>query len=134
MLELLERLALGVQALGAITIVAGLLILAGAVGAGGLRRRRESALLKILGVTRRGVVALFAGEYVVVGLVAGGLGALGAYALSWGFLNWGTDLEPELPWSPLFIATVLSAVLAATSGIAASAKALRSKPVEGLRG
>ena len=129
----LERIALGVRALGSFTILAGLVILAGAVGTTALRRTREAALLKTLGVTRAGVVRLFAVEYALGGFVAGVLGAGGAVALSWSFLRYVAELEPEPAFGAIPLAALGAALLASVSGLAASLSALRSRPVETLR-
>ena len=47
-----------------------------------LAQRREIGLLKAIGLTPRGVVALFVGEYVAVGLAAGLLGLLAGAAIA----------------------------------------------------
>ncbi|GJM23436.1 MAG: permease [Planctomycetota bacterium] len=132
--ELLDRLAMGIRALGLFTVFTGLAVLAGSVSAHAWRRRREAALLKTLGVTRKGVASLLAIEYGLLGLVAGALGALGALTLAWAFLKWVTELPGEIPWWWLPVAALLTATLAALSGLAASAKALRVRPAESLRG
>ena len=46
----MERLAIGIRALGSFTILTGLIILAGAVGTTAARRSREAAMLKALGI------------------------------------------------------------------------------------
>jgi putative ABC transport system permease protein len=132
--EVLERLAFGIRALGSFTIVTGLVILAGAIGTTALRRSREAALLKTLGVTRSGVTSLFAIEYALTGFVAGLLGAVGALVLSWSFLDYLLELDVDLPFSALPIATLATAVLAMLSGLSASLRALRTRPLETLRG
>jgi putative ABC transport system permease protein len=129
----LSRLAVGVRALGLFTIATGLVILAGAVGTSALRRAREAALLKTLGVTRAGVSRLFAVEYALTGLVAGTIGALGALALAWAFLEHLAELDADLPLATLPLAALASAALATASGLAASAHALRARPIETLR-
>ena len=131
---LLERIALGVRALGSFTIVTGLVILAGAVGTTALRRAREAALLKALGVTRAGVTRLFAVEYALGGLVAGAIGALGALGLSFGFLEYTVELEADLPLAIVPVAALATALVATASGLAASARALRARPIDTLRG
>ena len=130
---LLEKLAWGVRALGAFTVIAGLAILAGAISATTLRRRREAALLKTLGATRRGVGALFVTEYGLLGAVAGALGAVGAIALAWAFLVQLAELEFTLPLWTIPAAALLTAALAAGCGILASWKALSAKPLESIR-
>ncbi len=130
----LDRLAFAIRSLGSFTIVAGLVILAGAVGTSALRRTREAALLKTLGVTRGGVTRLFAFEYALVGVVAGTLGAAGAVALSESFLRYIADVDGEVAWSVVPIAAVVTGVMATLSGLAASVRALTTRPMESLRG
>ncbi len=80
---ILEQLGNGIRFLGAFTVLAGIAILAGAVSAGAIRRGRQVALFKTLGMTRAQVVSVFAVEYALVGLVAGVLGTVGAVVMAW---------------------------------------------------
>jgi len=133
-LKVLRRISLGIRFLGGFTVVAGVAILAGAISAGSARRGREVALLKTLGMTRRGVAATFAVEYALVGLVAGAIGAAGGTVLAWGVVTRGF----EIPWrfAPLSLAAALGAsvALAVVAGLAASVRALEKRPIEVLRG
>lgn len=83
--QFLERVGLAVRATGAITIVAGVLVLAGAVAAGHSRRVYESVVLKVLGATRRDVARAFMVEYGLLGVataaVASMLGSMAAWAV-----------------------------------------------------
>ena len=76
----------------------------------------EVALLKTLGMTRGGVVAVYAAEYALVGLVAGAIGSAGAAGCSPGRCSprhgarpgpstrcrwrWGSWAAPCSPWWP----------------------------------
>ena len=108
-------------------------ILAGAVSASALRRGREVALLKALGMTRAQVAAAFAVEYALVGLVAGVLGATGGVAMAYLVTRFG--FEMPWAWSPgLVLLTVLATVaLSVAAGLAASARALAVRPLAVLR-
>lgn len=130
---MLDRLATGVRALGLFTVFTGLAVLAGAVSAHGLRRRREAALLKTLGVTRAGVATLLGVEYGLLGFVAGALGACGALVLAAVTLD-EMELTPTVPWLWILGAAALTALLAALAGLLSSARALSAPPVESLRG
>jgi putative ABC transport system permease protein len=132
--DVFERLALAVRALGLLTVVAGLAILAGVAASSAAHRSQEVALLKTLGVTRRGVAVLFATEYALCGLVAGALGTLGALALAYEFLERVLELTPELPLAALPLAAAAMSALAACAGLAASARALAVRPLASLRG
>ena len=130
----LGRLALGVRLLGGFTILTGVAILFGSVAATQVRRAREAALWKVLGVTRLGVVALFATEFGLCGLVAGFLGGCGAFALAWGFLELILELPARLPAASVLLASLGCAALAIVAGVAASGRALAARPLESLRG
>ena len=129
----LERLGVGVRFLGGFTMVAGLIILAGAISAGTVRRGREVAVLKTLGMTRFGVVAVFAVEYGLIGLVAGVIGTLGSCALAWAVLT--QVMEVSWSWRPSYLVAspLLCALLSIVAGLAVSWGALRRRPVEALR-
>lgn len=129
-----DRIAVGVRGLGGFTVLTGLVILAGAVGTSAARRAREAALLKALGVTRGTVVRLFAIEYALGGVVAGTIGGLGASLLSWSFLRFLAQVDATFPLEATPLAAVATAILATVSGLAASARALRARPIETLRG
>jgi len=129
----LEKVGRGVRFLGAFSVVAGAAILAGAVGAGAVRRGREVALLKTLGMTRVGVVLVFAVEYCLVGLVAGLIGAVGGGILAWAVVTHGMELTWETRLLPFALAVVGSMGVSFLSGTLASARALTRRPVEVLR-
>ena len=128
------RLGKAVRVLGAFSVLAGLVILAGSISAASARRAREAALLKVLGVTRGGVATALAVEYALVGLVAGLVGTLGATALAGSVLT--AAFEVSFRPSPLLLAAAPFAIalLAAAAGLAVSLRALQVRPLEVLRG
>jgi putative ABC transport system permease protein len=132
--QILGRVATGVAWLGSFTVLTGLVILAGAVGTTALRRAREAALLKALGVSRGGVRRLFAVEFALTGLVAGAIGSGGALALTYAFTTQVAQLDLELPWLALPLAALTSAALSTLAGLVASQRALAAPPLESLRG
>jgi putative ABC transport system permease protein len=131
--KVLNRISLGVRFLGGFTVLAGIAILAGAIGASSARRSREVALLKTLGMTRRGIATHFAVEYALIGLVAGAIGACGATALAWAVVTRGFNLTGRIEPLPLAVGIVASAALTVAAGLAASGRALQRRPIEVLR-
>lgn len=132
-LKVLGRISLGIRFLGGFTVVAGIAILAGAISAGTARRGREVALLKTLGMTRRGVAAAFAVEYALIGLVAGTIGTVGGTALAWGVVTRGFEIPWKLDPLALTLTLAASVALAVIAGLAASFRALERRPIEVLR-
>jgi putative ABC transport system permease protein len=130
---LFEQAALAVRLLGGFAILTGLIVLTGAVAASQLRRAREAALLKVLGLTRLRVVAMFATEYALLGTVSGLIAVCGAYALTATFTR--SVLELDTPPSLLtcaigFVATIIFSLAA---GLLASVRALNVPPLEVFR-
>jgi putative ABC transport system permease protein len=129
----LDQVGRGVRLLGAFTVLAGIAILAGAISASAVRRARQVALYKTLGMTRRQIVAAFAVEYALVGLLAGLIGTLGGVLLAWAVTRFGF----EIPWgfSPFVYgaAVLVTSLLAVVAGLAASARALAVRPLAVLR-
>lgn len=129
----LARLAAGVQFLGLFTVLAGIAILAGAVSASTLRRSRELALLKTLGMTRKEVGAMLGLEFALLGLVSGLLGAAGGTLLAHTVITYGMELPWHFEAIPTVAAVLATIILTALTGVAASGRALQARPVEVLR-
>lgn len=131
--KVLDRIGLGIRFLGGFTVLAGIAILAGAVTAGSVRRGREVALLKTLGMTRRSVAGTFAVEYGLIGLVAALIGTVGGTTLAWGVLREGFELDFRFEPLPVALAVAAGIALTIAAGLAASLRALERRPIEVLR-
>ncbi len=130
---LLQQLGDGVRAASLVTILAGLLVLAGAIAAGQRARIYDSTILKVLGATRGHIAVIYALEYGFIGLLTGvialGAGALAASIISEQVLNvpFVFDLRAAL-------ITIFSGVLATLGfGLTAAWTALSAKPTTQLR-
>ena len=128
-----RRLGLGVRFLGGFVALAGVAILFGAVAASAVRRAREVALLKTLGFTRRGVAMLFAVEHALTGVVAGVLGVAGGAVIARQVVVEQMELQWRAFPGTLAAALAMAVVLTLVAGLAASARALRQRPIEALR-
>src|SRR5690606_12594909 len=64
------RIAIGIRVLAALTIAGGVFVLVGALATSRYQRRRESALLKTLGASRRQIVKILLTEYLALGSLA----------------------------------------------------------------
>lgn len=131
---ILDRLGTVVRLLGGFTVAAGIVILAGSISAGSLRRAREVALLKTLGATRRDVASILATEYALVGLVAALIGAGGAAFLARYVLIHGMEVGWQLAPARLAAGVALTVAVTVVAGLAASRRALACRPLEVLRG
>ena len=130
---ILRQLGFGVRFIGAFTVLAGIAILGGSVAAGAVRRGRQVALYKTLGMRRAEVLTIFAVEYALIGLVAGVIGTVGGVLLAWVVTRFGFEIA--WAWSPasLLLSVILTVALSIAAGLAASARALAVRPLAVLR-
>lgn len=78
---LLQQLSQGIRAASLITILAGLLVLAGTIAAGARSRLYDATVLKVVGATRPQIALVYVFEYGLLGLTTGVI-ALGAGTLA----------------------------------------------------
>src|SRR5690606_18601329 len=84
--NLVSKLGSAVRGAAVVTLVAGLLVLAGALAAEHRRRLREGAILKALGATRSDILAAHLMEYAAIGLVGATLAYGLGMAAAWGIV------------------------------------------------
>ena len=130
---LLGNLAMAVRAAGSVTLVLGVLVLAGALAAGNARRVYDAVVLKVLGAPRGHILRAYALEYAILGLaaaiLASGIGSLAAWLIV-------TELmRAEFVFQPgaiLFTAGISLAVTVLL-GLTVTWRALNHKPASLLR-
>lgn len=130
---LMQQLSLGVRAASLLTILAGLLVLAGAIASGQRARLYDSTVLKVLGATRWRIAGIYALEYGLLGLVTGvlalGAGTLAASIVTRAVFNVTFVFDPRAA-----ALTVLGgAVATLTMGLIGAWVALAAKPAAQLR-
>ena len=130
---LLGRIGTALTAVGSITLMAGALVLAGAVAAGQGRRIREAVLLKTVGATRGQILRAFLVEFGVLGAFSGILAALAGTAAAWGVVV--GIMRQEWVFLPGTLALTVAGcmLLVLAFGYAGTAMALRVRPAPLLR-
>jgi putative ABC transport system permease protein len=131
--EMLAVLARGVEVASLVTILAGILVLAGAVAAGHRARLYDAVLLKVLGATRARLAAVYAVEYGTLGALAG-LAALAAgTAASWAVARFVLDIPLVFAGNAVVFTVVGGAVGTLVLGLSGGLAALSAKPGRLLR-
>ncbi len=130
---MLQQLSAGIAAAGLVTILAGLLVLAGAIAASQHARLSAATMLKVLGATRGRIFAIYAIEYGLLGVVSGALAIGIATATAW--LIAGSVFEMRFAFDPGAAALTVLGGGAATlvMGLAGSWQALTARPARQLR-
>ena len=131
--NILDQIALALTATGGITLLSGMLVLAGAVAAGQARRVREAVLLKTLGASRAQIRAAWLTEFLAFGLTAGLLAGLVGTASAWSVVRF--VLRADFVFLPGRLALTLLAalILMLVTGYLGTAAALRAKAAPLLR-
>ena len=131
--RLLENIGLAVKLSASVALFAGVLVLAGSVAAGRMRRIYDAVILKVLGVTRRRILGVFLLEFAILGLFT----ALTAAVLGTGIAWLVQKYVIQLPWYfdlKTVCLTVLIAVLVTVGmGYLGTWRALQAKAAPLLR-
>jgi putative ABC transport system permease protein len=126
--NLLGQIGSAVRMTASLTILSGILVLAGAVAAGQRQRLYDAVILKILGATRRHILKILLLEYALLGvataLVSMALGTLGA----WVVVTRVMSMDWTFNILPLIATTLLSLILTVAFGLLGTWQALKARP------
>ncbi|MBP2229851.1 putative ABC transport system permease protein [Azospirillum agricola] len=110
--DMLSHIGTAVRIVAGITLVAGTLVLAGAVAAGHRRRVYDAVVLKVLGATRADVLRAFLLEYGLLGLmtaaIAGAIGTLTAWAVMRFLMRWEWSFLPSAVVTTALLSTAIT--------------------------
>ncbi|HMT14199.1 MAG TPA: FtsX-like permease family protein [Aestuariivirga sp.] len=130
---MMGKILLAIRSANVLTLVTGILVLAGALSAGLSARSYEAVVLKTYGASRAQLLGAFALEYGLLGLAAAVFGLIAGTTGAW-FLA-GYILELPFAFSPgIAAATVaLALILTIAGGLLATNRALTARPSVTLR-
>ncbi|MEL6298190.1 MAG: FtsX-like permease family protein [Pseudomonadota bacterium] len=124
---------LAVRAAGSVTLIAGALVLAGALATAQRRRILQAVILKCIGATRRKLLTAHVVEYGLLALIAAGLaillGTIAAYIVT----AYVLEVSFTLSWSAIAIALIGSLGLILAFGAIGTWRVLEARPVQYLR-
>ncbi len=130
---MLAQISIAVRATAIVAIIAGMLVLAGAIAAGFKQRVYESVILKVVGAVRSQILRAYMLEYLLIGFVVAAI-ALGLGGLA-GWVVVTQVWKMTFTWMPIpmIITLAVSLIVTLTFGIGSSLKALSARPNEVLR-
>ncbi|WP_285713117.1 ABC transporter permease [Erythrobacter oryzae] len=131
--KLLEQVSLATLAAAAVTVLAGLAVLMGAIAAARAARTYDTVMLRVLGASRRQILLLQFAEY---GLLAGllALVALGlGGGLAWVVITQLFEFDWLPDWGEVLGVLALGTALVLGFALAGSLPLLRAKPARALR-
>lgn len=121
---ILGNIGLAVRVTAAVTLVAGTLVLAGAIAAGHRRRVYDSVVLKVLGATRSTVARAFLLEYGLLGLITAAIAGVLGTLTAWAVLTQVMELEFTFLPSVVALTTLLCTAITLGLGFAGTWRAL----------
>jgi putative ABC transport system permease protein len=129
----LDNIGWAFKGMAAVTLLTGLLVLVGAISADQHRRIRDAVIYKVCGSTRKDILRVFATEFLLLGLITGGvsllIGTLAAFAILEGPLNSDFQLQGAAVLFTLLTGIALTMIL----GLLGTWKALGQKASNYLR-
>ncbi|HEX3483800.1 MAG TPA: FtsX-like permease family protein [Micropepsaceae bacterium] len=131
--ELLAELVRGIEIASLITILAGVLVLAGAIAAGHRARLYDAVVLKVLGATRAKLGAVYAVEYGLLGALAGCAALIAGTTAAWAVAHWVLDVPFVFAGRAVLFTIAGGAVGTLILGLSGGFAALATKPAARLR-
>ena len=130
---LLDKISAAVRAISALTLAAGVLVLAGAIAAGRRSRVYDSVILKVLGARRSEVLRVHLLEFGVLGLITGVLAAAAGTLAAWAVVRLAMDADWLLDIPAVIGSAGGGMVLVVILGLAGTWRILGQKPAPVLR-
>ena len=130
---MLEKIGVALRGTTAITLLAGILVLAGAVAAGHRRRVYDAVVLKVLGATRRNILRAYLTEFGLLGAATAIIAAVLGTVASWLVLTKIMDFTWTLLPGETAITVVGATVVTMLLGFAGIWRALGQKAAPLLR-
>jgi putative ABC transport system permease protein len=131
--DLLGKMLAAIRGANALTLLTGVLVLAGALAAGLSSRTYEAVVLKTYGASRAQLMGAFTIEYAVLGLASALFGIAVGSLGSWFLATWILEMSWHFSTLVAVSTAFLSMALTIAAGLAVTWRALAAKPAPILR-
>ncbi len=131
--DLLAKISIAVRSTATVTLIAGVLVLGGAMAAGHHHRVYDAVILKVLGATRRDVLAAYVAEYAILGLATAVVAAVAGTIASWAVVTFVMHAEWVFLPATVAATALISVAVTVTLGLAGTWRALSQNAMAVLR-
>jgi putative ABC transport system permease protein len=131
--SLLGQVSTAVRATALVTVLAGILVLIGAIAMVQQARTYDAVILKLLGATRSQVLRAYLLEYLLLGMTSGGIAVAAGLAAGWYTVTEVLDLPWIMPWGPLALTAFGGALVTILISLAGAYAVLSARPNQSLR-
>jgi len=126
--DLIGKLALAIRGASGVTVLATILVLAGALGAGQRNRLRDAVILKTLGATRRRLLLAYAFEFLAIGSIASLFGLVTGTVAAFAIVTFALKSPFVVsPW-PVFGVTFFAVASTLVLGLVGTWRILSERP------
>jgi len=131
--QIVTNLVLAIRGASAVTLIAAVLVLGGALAAGHRHRVYDAVVLKTLGATRRQLLAAYALEYLLIGLATVLFGVAAGSLAAWRVVADIMSLRFAWQGAPAIAAALIALAITLVFGLIGTFAALGRKPAAVLR-
>ena len=131
--DLVGKLALAIRAAASITLIASILVLAGALASGHRHRIYDAVILKTLGATRKRLIAAFGLEYLLIGLATAVFGVIAGSIAAWAVLTGVMNMRFSFIAETAALSAFGALVVTLAFGLYGTWRVLGEKPAPVLR-
>jgi putative ABC transport system permease protein len=131
--DLLGQVNVAILAAASVAVLAGIAVLLGAIAAARASRTYDNVILRVLGASRRQLLALQLAEYGLLALLLSGLALALGSALAWAIVVQMFDFDWLPHWPTVLVVLGAGAALVILFALAGSLPLLRAKPAQALR-
>ena len=131
--ELLGQMLAAVRGANGLTLLTGILVLAGAMASGLATRSYETVVLKTYGASRNQLLLAFIVEYGLLGLVSALFGVATGTLGAWYLAHFILEMPWRFSWAIAVLTALTAMVLSISAGLLVTARALSAKPSQYLR-
>jgi putative ABC transport system permease protein len=128
-----QRIMVAVRAAGSVTLLAGALVLAGALATAQRRRIKQAVILKTIGATRRRILASHLVEYAILALATSAIALVAGTIAAWITTSGVMEFAFSFSWRTAAQAILLALALVAVFGGYGTWRVLREPAVPYLR-
>jgi putative ABC transport system permease protein len=125
---LLGKMLVAVRGANVVSLLTGVLVLAGALAAGLSTRSYEVVVLKTYGASRAQLLWGFVLEYGLLGLLAAGFGIVTGTVAAWGLARFALEMPFQFSFALAAATALVAMVLTILAGLTVTWAALSAKP------
>jgi putative ABC transport system permease protein len=131
--SLLGKVFVAIRVAGSLTLLSGVLVLAGALSTARARRIYEAVILKTLGATRRRILLAHMAEHLILGLATAIVAALAGTVVAYILLTQIIEISFTAPAGALLQAAILATIFMVAFGFFGTLRVLNAKAAPYLR-